>query len=607
MKSDVLEQLLPYYQRELTCLREMGSTFAQAYPKVAGRLELGGGESPDPHVERLLESFAFLTARIQRDIESEFPKISSGLLDVLCPQFLRPVPAMAIAHVGVDPEQGKILSGFDLKRDTPLFAQAPSGELCRFRTCSDTVLWPFAIKEAAFESPADYLEASGRVTTVLRLRVECEAGLFEEFEVDTLRIHLAGDRTVATVLYELIFAHLSDVLLTPQGRKQPLPLSQGAITIKPVGFARDEAMLPYPSNAHDGYRLIQEYFTFPEKFLFFDLENLRGHLKGKYTDIVILLEEGPPQKVAIAPKHFMLNCAPIINLFRKTTEPIRVGQRQVAYPLVPDGRRKRSTEIHSILKISASSAADDETQDVQPYFSFDHRASGREPTVFWHARRGPPKLPDMPGTDVEVTFTDLAFRPTTPATQVVYAHTLCTNRHLPEVLRDGTLLQLEVAAPVMENGIYCLSKPTRPIDPPLGGPVLWKLISHLSLNYLSLTQGKDSLTALREILRLYGNVIKRDVSLQINGLRKMTTRRVVRRMGKEAWRGFCEGTEVTLRIDERNYSGGEGFLLASVLNHFLALYASVNSFTELVLVAEGDQREGPWKRWQPMAGEQIIL
>lgn len=603
MTSNALEELLPYYRRELTYLREMGAAFAEAYPKVAGRLEIGGSESPDPHVERLLESFAFLTARLQHNIESEFPKITTGLLEVLYPQFLRPVPSMTIAHFDVDPEQGKLLSGFPLKKHTSLLAQAHTGALCRFRTAYESVLWPFTITEAAFEPTArfDFLEAAGRVATVLRLRVACKAGRFEEFEVDTLRFHLAGDHSVATILYELIFAHVFQVVVLPQESETAISLPSGVI--KPVGFGQDEAMLPYPPHAHAGYRLLQEYFTFPEKFLFFEIHDLKQRLTGAYVDVLILLDEMPRKQLAISPKHFMLNCVPIINLFPKTTEPIRVDQRQVSYRLVPDVRRERTTEIHSILKISTSSAADNETQTVQPYFSFDHRRDGQGPSVFWHARRGPPKLEGMQGTDLEVTFTDLAFRSTTPATQIVYAHTLCTNRRLPESLQDGTLLEIEVAAPVHQ--IYCLRKPTSPVDPVMGGASLWRLISHLSLNFLSLTEGKDSLQALREILRLYGVVSQRDVSKQLNGLRQMQTRRVMRRMGQEAWRGFCEGTEVTLHIDERNYSGGEGFLLASVLRYFLGLYASVNSFTELV--AESPQREEIWKRWEPLAGEQIIL
>lgn len=603
MKANVLDDLLPYYERELAYLREMGAAFAEKNHHVAGRLEMGGGESPDPHVERLLESFAFLTARIQYNIESEFPEISAGLLNVLYPQFLRPVPAMAVAHAVVDPKQGPLDQGFALARHTPLFAEAQAGVLCRFRTAYDVRLWPFRVAEVAFEPTARYalFEAGGETATVLRVRLECEAGVFGTYACDRLRFHLGGERATATALYELLFAHLGQVALLPEGEDYPQFLS--AEVVRPVGFARDEAVLPYPGTVHPGYRLLHEYFAFPEKFLFFELHPLALPPEARAVDLLFLLGERPARPLAVDARNVMLNCVPVVNLFPKTTEPIRLDHRQTAYPLVPDVRRERTTEIHSILTISASSAPDDDTHVIQPYFSYDHASSARAPSVFWHARRRPPRLRGLPGTDVEVTFTDLAFRPETPALTLAFGHTLCTNRHLAEELRKGALLQVEQAAPVRE--VYCLEKPTRPLDPTLGGAMLWRLISHLSLNYLSLAEGPESLTALREILRLYGTASRRDITVQLGGLRELRTRRVLRRMGQEAWRGFCEGTEVTLLIDERNFTGGEGFLLAAVLNRFVALYASVNSFTQLV--ARSTQREGIWKTWEPLAGDQNVL
>ena len=167
----------------------------------------------------------------------------------------------------------------------------------------------------------------------------------------------------------------------------------------------------------------------------------------------------------------------------------------------------------------------------------------------------------------------------------------------------GAQLQVEVAAPLI--GISCLTKPTPQLSPPLGGATLWRLISHLSLNHLSLSEGKDSLQALREILKLYCFADRTFDEKQILGIREMNCRNVVRRVGSEAWRGFCRGIEVTLLFDPDMYVGSASFLFAAVLNHFVALYASVNSFTQLVIRSE--QREGVWKKWPSMAGEKIIL
>jgi type VI secretion system protein ImpG len=223
--------------------------------------------------------------------------------------------------------------------------------------------------------------------------------------------------------------------------------------------------------------------------------------------------------------------------------------------------------------------------------------------AYWHARRMPTGRADLPGTQMVLSLLDLDWNPRLPAVDTLYAHVLCTNRDFAEQLSAGALLQTDVAAPLAR--ISCLGKPTQEIVPPSGGANLWRLVSHLSLNHLSLSGGEESLTALREILRLYCPAGDAAAERQIAGLMEMSCRKVVRRMGAEAWRGFCRGNEVTLTFDEDAYIGSSAFLLASVLNRFLALYASINSFTQLVI--DSRQRHGVWKRWPPMAGEQILL
>lgn len=598
------EDFLQYYERELTYLRRMGAEFAGRYPKVAGRLELGANECSDPHVERLLESFAFLTARIQQHLDSEFPEITSALLGILYPQFLNPVPSMAVACFEVDPDQGKLTTGRRIERHTSLFAQTQQGLVCRFRTCYPVVLWPVEVAYAGLESPDqfDFLDAFPQVAAVLRLRLERRGGTFRELEgFRRLRFYLDGDGTLVNALYELLFAHVSRVVLLPEGGGRPVFLPGGAIL--PVGFGPEEETLPYPRHAHYGYRLLQEYFTFPEKFLFFDIDHLDAHSPDRALDILILLDQAPRGRLSVDRNTFRLGCTPVVNLFRQTADPIRLDHRETEYRLVPDTRRERTTEIHSILSVSAASDPDDDRTVFEPFYSFNHRTEGEEQRAFWHARRQYTGRKDLPGTEMYLSLVDLDFKPALPPTQTVYAHTLCTNRDLASQLTDGAVLQIEEAAPL--GRITCLGKPTPQLPPALGGAALWRLISHLSLNYLSLSEGRESLKALREILRLYSFSYRPSTDQQIAGIRDMSCRKVVRRVGPEAWRGFCRGIEVTLEFDEDLYAGSSAFLLASVLNHFFALYASIHSFTQLVI--KSDQREGIWKRWPPMAGEQIVL
>jgi type VI secretion system protein ImpG len=594
------DDTLRYYQDEIRYLRQMGQSFAAQYPRLAAGLELSPEHCADPQVERLIESFAFLTARIQRRLDAEFPEITSALLGVLYPHLSNPIPPMSVACFDVDPVQGKISTGFEVPKHTKLFCQTPEGLNCYFRTCYPVTLWPLQIVSAGFESKAqfDFLNDAGNVAGLLRVRVAPAPGTkLSELTLDKLRFHLNGSS--AGELYELLFCHVRDVFILAGERPVYLPKD----SILPVGFSPEDEVIPYPPYSHPAYRLVQEYFAIREKFLFFDLANLKQCKSGNELDIVFLLDMAAPKGMVVDKSAIMLGCTPIINLFHKTTDPIRLDHRQSEYRLVPDSRRERTTEIHTIVSVSASSNPAQKDAVLEPFYSFRHRMDGGEPSVFWHSRRLPTGREDLPGTDLLLSFLDLDFKPHLPPMQTVFAHVLCTNRGLALDVPAGAKLQVEEKVPAAF--IRCLMKPSPPAYPPLQGTTQWALISNLSLNYLSLSGGTESLEALREILRLYSFSDRPSTFQQVNGIINMACERVVRRVGTDARRAFCQGTEVKLTFDESLYAGSGAFLLACVLQKFFALYASVNSFTQLVI--ESAQREGEWKRWPPMAGEQPVL
>jgi type VI secretion system protein ImpG len=511
---------------------------------------------------------------------------------------VQPIPSLAVARFEVDPERGRLTSGYAVPRGTGLFAHPERGDICRFRTCYPLTLWPVELTEAAFELPDRYpfLDQEGEVASVLRLRLAARGEPFEALELDRLRFHLAGDPMLVGRIWELLVSRTLRVELLAAGDKHPRRLA--GEPIQPVGFGLDEAVLPYPAHAQPAYRLLQEYFAFPDKFLFFDLVGLAGQASGGSLDVLFLLGEAPASRLPNGPENFVLGCTPIINLFAKTTEPIRIDHRRLEYRLVADERREKTTEIHSILAVSGSSDAAERSRDFAPFYAFTHEMGERGQKVFWHARRVPSLYREVAGTEMLLSFLDLDFKPTQPPLEAVFAHTLCTNRALAAQLPAAALLATDEPLPVAR--LVCGKKPTPQASPPLAGQTLWRLISHLSLNYLSLSGERESVAALREILRLYCASEAASVHQQISGIRSMAVRPVVRRLGESAWRGFCKGHEVTLTLDEGRFVGGSAFLLGAVLHHFFALYASTNSFTQLVV--RRFEREGEWKRWPPMAG-----
>lgn len=606
MSAEGFDPLFRAYVNELAYLRNAGGEFARAHPKLARRLELGREGSADPQVQRLIESFAFLTARIQREIEADFPLIPAALLGALYPHLTAPIPSLAIARFDTSPEHSRATMGIDVPRETQLFATAEDGLTCRFRTCYPVTLWPIKVDGVEMVSPHALANPAvdrlgGRVAAVLRVRLVCLGNRdFSEMAPPRLRFYIDADHATAEALYEVLCNRTAQVWLRPEGSEAATP--SGA-RIEPVGFAVDEAVLPHPATAHQGYRLLQEYFVFPQKYLFVDLVGLPPLGTGKSVDLLFLLNSRPPAGMILEPDTLLLGCTPMVNLFQRTSEPIRIDHTQVEYRLNPDTRWERATEVHSILKVTDTAAANGSARTLLPFFSVSHGAAKGEPECYWIARRQPTGRPDLPGTDILLSFKDLGLQPSQPDSPVLFAHTLCTNRGAAEQVPAGSRLEMELGVPV--EAIICQTRPTPQISPPEDGETLWQLVSHLSLNHLSLDGGDDSLEALKEILRLYGGLRGIQGHQVIDALESLTTRRVVRRMGVESWRGFCRGIEVTLGVNDENVGVGL-YLFTAVLSRFLGLYCGVNLFTQLV-VSNPRRQEGAWITWPPLSGESLVL
>lgn len=603
------DPFLNYFHRELTYLRHAGGIFANKHPKIARRLGLNWEESPDPHMERLLESFAFLTARLSQEIDDRLPQIASALLGVLYPQLINPIPAMAIAHFQVDPTKGSLTTGFLIPKETPLFTYAEEGVACRFRTVNDVTLWPIAISHVDFVQNNDYdIKGYGpKSPWYLRLRLQTQEGLlFSELDLKQLTFHLNGDRLLTFEMYGALFAQNNPHVLISKDQKTASPLPMPSL--KTIGFDEDHLILPHPGHAHPAYQMVQEYFHFPEKYLFFSVENISTEDAGTEIDLLIAIED--PEivgKIKLHPRNFLLGCTPMVNLFRRTTDPLRLDHRHTEYRLMPDARRERTTEIYSINRILATVDDQPEPIEFQPYFSFNHQTGQLRPkdqqSSFWLARRTASLQKDIPGTEMFLTFVDLDFNPNLPSVQTIYGETLCTNRYLAEQMIAGTLMEIEDRAPIAQ--IVCLDKPVSQVHAPRDGETLWRLVSHLSVNHLSLTEGEASLNVLKEMLRLYAGPESIYRHGEINALEKLSCRPITRRVGDQAWRGFIPGIEVSLTMNEENLAGSSIFLMSSVLRHFFALQVSINSFVEVVL--NSTRRKGEWMRWQPLPGEQILL
>lgn len=622
------DELLGYYERELAFLRQMGAEFAHKYPKIAGRLQLDADKCEDPHVERMIESFAFLAGRVRLKVDDEFPEVTESLLNVLYPHYLAPIPSMSIAQFTLDSQQGKLTTGYKIEREAVLYSQPIQGTPCRFRTSYPVIVWPIEVTSAALES-LDPVDTQGRwKEAVIRISLRCindtklsDLKLGDEQQlrmIESLRFYINGDPHLVYAIYEMIFNKATRVELRAHSmdtgnlqRPAPRPVVLPPSTLKSVGFEPGEGMLPYSARSFLGYRLLTEYFAFPEKFLFFDVAGLDKAAQagfGDRFDILIYVRDVTPPRATVDASVFQLGCSPIINLFTKIAEPIQLNQKQNEYHVIPDVHRQMATEVYSIDSVVTADPYLKTTRHFQPFYSFRHAYDDEYDRTFWYANRRASQRPDDPGTEVYVSLVDLAFNPHIPAAETVTLHTTCTNRDLPSHLpfggREGDF-EVETGAPL--SRVRCLRKPTDTARPPLRRGQQWRLISHLALNHLSIVGGdsEGAREALREILQLYDFMDTAATRKQIAGVSSVSSRRVVRQTGSRIGSGFVRGVETSIEFDEDQYVGTGVFLFASVLERFLALYSSLNSFSQLA--AKTRQSEGHLKVWSPRSGEQILL
>jgi type VI secretion system protein ImpG len=613
----VRDDLLYYYERELTYLRRMGAEFAGRYPKVASRLQLEQDKCEDPHIERLLEGFAFLAARVHLKIDDDFPEITESFLNVIYPHYVRPLPAMSLVEFQLDPEQGKLTTGYRIPRDTLMYSRPVGGVPCKFKSCYDTTLWPLVVSAAQWQTPdrlsppVKDLEASA----ALRLEFQCLPELsFDKLELDSLRLHLSGDANLVFTLYELLCNNCLRIVArdpTPGSKRKPVLLPASAL--RPVGFGEDEGILPFPGRSFLAYRLLQEYFTFPEKFLFLDLfgfDEIRAAGFGDRVEFIMLMspferaDRRPLLEGGVSAKTIRLGCTPIVNLFPQTSEPVLLDQRRHEYQIVADARRRHTTEIFSVDEVVGVTAGSPEPVRFEPFYSYRHGVERNKRQTFWYARRRPIGWRSDGGTDVYLSFVDLTNRIVQPGLDAVTARLTCYNGDLPTRLPFGNEngdFELQGGGPIRKT--VALVKPTDVVQPPLGKPQLWRMISQLSLNYLSVVEGGRE--ALQELLRLHNLSETIAGERQIEGIKAVRSAPHHSRVVGEYGVTFARGRRIEMEFDETEFAGSGLYLFASVLERFLGLYASVNSFC--VLAARSQQRKSLLREWPPRAGWKPLI
>jgi type VI secretion system protein ImpG len=624
-------RLLDYYRQELLHIREGAAEFAREHPKIAARLALdvttAQGECVDPYVERLLEGFAFLAARVQIRLDAEYPRFTQHLLEMVYPGFLAPTPSMLIVQLDPDLNDAGLAAGPTIKRGNLMNARLQPGERtsCRFSTSQDVRLWPLQIGTARYQAhvtdvPAPALALGGNPRACMRLKLKVTAALkANQLKLDKLVLHLSGDEGIAHRVYEQLFASCTAVVVQSTAKRNARYEVLRPKALQPGGLSDDEALLPVSPRAFGGYRLIKEYAAFPERFLFFSVEGLNTALRriegDEFELLFVMNRVDQLLEKSLDASSFMLHCTPAINLFAKRADRVEVNRRDHELHIVADRARPMDYEVHSVTSVTGyDEAGATETRRFNPLYdqydvgtqvSHGYYSLRRVPRLLSEAQRLRGPRAGYIGTELYISLVDAEEAPYPESLSQLAVEIMSSNRDLPLMIAVGSRedFSFEDNAPV--QGVRVVKGPTRPVAPILEGQTPWQLLSHLSLNYLSLcdTDARQGAAALRELLSLHGIDPRSRLHKQIDGVISVASKQAVSRVPVPGPIAFGRGTEIVLSLDERAFEGSGVMVLGTVMERFFARYASLNSFTQLTLLT---QTRGEIKRWKPRIGLRSI-
>lgn len=619
-------RLLKYYNQELQYIRKMGAEFATEYPKIAGRLGMEGIDCADPYVERLLEGFAFLAGRVQLKLDSEFPRFTQHLLEAVYPHYLAPTPSMAVVQFQPDLTESGLAEGFKVAKDSAIRSLlGPNDQTsCEYRTTEELTLYPLEISDIKYFNSLSGtgLPSVKGAKAAIRMRLTATAGVtFDKLDLSRLPIYLKGADSLPMKLYEQFVGNCISVVVQPTGRPPAWQKIAPEVKVKPIGLDQGQHLLPMSPRSFQGYRLLHEYFAFPERFMFFEVSGLEEVCKrctGDELELIFMLNtEDEFVHKSVTVDNFALFATPVINLFPKYLDRVHLSKKQNDYHLVPDRTKPLDFEIYSVLDVKGFGSGNQKTQPFYPFYASHDLAAQHPEETFYTLERQPRVLSSNQrkygprssyiGSEIFISLVDAAEAPFSTDLRQLEVHTLCSNRDLPlqiPIGKSNTDFTLETGGPI--KSIRCLAGPSKPRSSWSEGDTTWRLISHLSLNYLSLidSDSEQGAQALRELLTLYSDVAQPAIRKQLSGVKQISSEPIVRRLPISGPITYGRGVGIEITFIENAFEGSGVFLLGAILDRFFARYVSINSFTQTTIKTE---ERGEIMRWPLRIGQRHVL
>lgn len=616
------DRLLDIYEKELAFIKDEAREFARRNPKIAGRLRINEGETvEDPHVSRLVEAFALLTARLRLKLEDEFPEVWQAMLSTLFPQYLSPVPAFSICEMRVPESAAENPTGVRVGRKSRVEVDTKTGERCRLRTCYDTQLFPIKITKCEYLEPAFDFEMPKDwkfdIRSAIRLRIEADSEKLplSQLHLQKLRLFLGESDPLGNLLYEQVMRDCLSVGVFTLP-KEAFAFFDPKTKIQPVGYADDEALWDHDPRTRHAFRLLWEFFVYSKKFRFVDLDIgdvWKASQAAKHIELIFYFRnksERLQREVRI--DTIRLGCTPVINLFNQSAETVFLSNHQAEYHVVPESNHM-DKEVMTIDEVVTTSIDGAEQIKYEPFYYPRHEKDAEGEQHYWHSSRRKILVPDEDhdlGTDVFITLVDLKGKSTAKQDWTLHVQTTCCNRDLVKEIPDITPKGPVALIRDVGGGVrgQLISQPTLTKRPLRKEEYYWRLVSHLNLNHLSLIEADGNANGLREILKLYNFSDTPEATRAIQGVVGIGYERSVARVSTPQGVQLCRGIDIELKVEKDKMNGVGLFLFSSVLDRVFSSYVSLNSFTRFkVIASDHEAGQEPLYLGPPRIGERILL
>lgn len=611
-----MEKLLPYYERELVFLRRNSRAFAERYPRIAGQLSMAGDTCSDPQIEHMNQAFAMMAGRIAKRLDDHYPQFTESLLETLYPHYLRPFPSCSIVKIDSSAD-GDSRATTILPRGTAMRSKPVKEVRCQFRSCSDVVMSSVVLETVKFspiiDAPANVRLPPDASTAISITIVTCDKDGLQSFNPGKLRVFIDGETSFCAAMRDTLFMRATAAYVDASDGGGWLGLQQ--VPIGAAGFSDEESLIPFSSRSHPAYRLLTEYFAFPEKFNFIDIDikQIAARLPDKCMRCTLHLavrNVRPDSDLArmlkgLSVQNLQLRCTSVVNLFRKAGAPVQITHAAPDYPLIADGPHPQAFEIHTVESalLVDEGKQDGAVHELKPFYSSHHGQGEPVGRRYWVTRRDDITAELSPGHELRIALVDESLEALPVSAQILSLEFTCTNRNLPTELSFGcSEADLTVAGVSSSTVARFVRKPSPSYRFAVDKGAHWRLISHLSLNHQSLSG--VGLEQFRQMLTLYDLPQSPVNRRQIQGIAGLDYKVIMAWIPGEPCAALMPGIEIRMTLDEDAFVGSGIHLFAQVADHFFGLYCQINVFSQLLVISQRTGEE--LLKCPPRSGASIL-